>query len=131
MRKSLLMLFLLALLLILSNGISTCEEVDLTGTWVGETEVPDSPEPDKLTLVLEKVEGKYAGTISDELGFADEAEIEDVEFKDNELTFSFTIFDGTDYQQVHCSMTVEGNKMSGYWELDDGTSSSVELTKVE
>lgn len=129
MKKTPSILALLAFLLILTCGISFCEEIDLSGTWVGTTEVPDTPEPDKLTLVLEKMDGEYSGTISDSLGFAGDAECEDIEFKENTLTFNFTIYTGDEYMQVYATMKVDGDKMSGYWEMEDGSSSSVELER--
>ncbi len=124
-------LSLLAFLLILSYGISFCQEIDLSGTWEGTTEVPDTPEPDQLTLVLEKIDGEYSGTINDSLGFAEDAELEDIEYKNNTLTFTFTIFNGFEYVKIYTTVTVEGNKMSGSWESEDGNSSPVELEKKD
>ena len=131
MKRITLFLAMLAFLLTLSYGISFCQEVDLSGTWEGTTEVPDSPEPNQLTLVLEKIDGEYSGTVNDSLGFAEDAELEDVEFKDNTLTFTFTIFDGFEYSAIYATLTVEGNKMSGNWESEDGTSGPVELVKKD
>ena len=122
---------LIAFLLMFSYGISFCQEVDLSGTWEGTTEVPDAPEPVQLTVVIEKIDGEYSGTINDSLGFAEDAEMEDIKFEDNTLTFSFTIFDGFEYSTVYATMTVEGNRMSGNWESEDGTSGPVELVKKE
>ncbi len=124
-------LSVLAFLLILSYGISFCQEVDLSGTWEGTTEVPDTPEPNQLTLVLDTIDGEYSGTINDSLGFAEDAELEDIEYKDNTLTFTFTIFNGFEYVKIYTTVTVEGNKMSGSWESEDGNSSPVELKKKD
>ena len=131
MKRTASILSLLAFLLILSYGISFCQEVDLSGTWKGTTEVPDAMEPDEVTLVLEKIGEEYSGTISDSLGFAEEAELENIEFKDNTLTFSFTIFDGFEYMTVYTTLTVEGDKMSGYWETEDGSSAPIELERKD
>jgi len=131
MKKITSILSLLAFLLTLSYGISFCQEVDLSGTWEGTTEVPDAPEPDQITLVLEKTDGEYSGTFTDSLGFAEDAELEDIEFKGNTLTFSFTIFDGFEYGTIYATLTVEGNKMSGNWESEDGNSGPVELEKKD
>jgi hypothetical protein len=131
MKRKVTLLALLTFLLTLCCGIYFCQEIDLSGTWEGKTGVPEEPEQDHLTLVLEKADGEYTGTITDTLGYADEAQLEDVEFKDNTLTFNFTIFNGTEYMQVYATLTVEGNKMSGYWETEEGTSSQVELEKID
>jgi hypothetical protein len=131
MKKITSILSLLVFLLILSYGISFCQEVDLSGTWEGTTEVPDAPEPDQITLVLEKIDGEYSGTFTDSLGFAEDAELENIELKGNALTFSFTIFNGFEYQMIYATLTVEGNKMSGNWESDDGSSGPVELKRKD
>jgi len=131
MKKITSTLSLLAFLLTLSCGISLCQEVDLSGTWEGTTEVPDSPEPNKLTLVLEKLDGEYVGTVTDSLGFAEDAELEDIELKENTLTFKFTIFDGFEYGTIYATLTVEGNKMRGNWESEDGNAGPVELEKKD
>ena len=131
MKRTASLLAMLAFLLTLSYGISFCQEVDLSGTWEGTTEVLDSPEPDQIILVLEKTDGEYSGTFTDSLGFAEDAELEDIEFKDNTLTFSFTIFDGFEYAMIYTTLTVEGNKMIGNWESEDGSSGPVELEKKD
>jgi hypothetical protein len=131
MKKITSILSLLAFFLTLSCGISFCQEVDLSGTWEGTTEVPDAPEPDKLTVVIEKIDGEYSGTINDSLGFAEDAEMEDIKFEGNTLTFSFTIFDGFEYGTIYATMTVEGDRMSGNWESEDGSSGAVELVKKD
>ncbi len=131
MKKITSVLSLFAFLLTLSCGISLSQEVDLSGTWEGKTEVPDSPEPDQLTVVIEKIDGEYRGTINDSLGFAEDAEMEDIKFEDNTLTFSFTIFDGFEYSTIYATLKVEGNRMIGNWESEEGTSGPVELVKID
>ncbi len=129
MKKATSFMALLAFLLAFSSGISFSQKVDITGTWKGETEVPDAPEPDKLTLVIEKIEGKYTGTISDSMGMLQDAKCEDIELKDNTLTLNFLVFTGEEYLSVYTTLTVEGDKMSGYWETEDGSSAAIELER--
>jgi len=129
MKKATSFMALLAFLVAFSSGISFSQEVDITGTWKGETEVPDAPEPDKLTLVIEKTEGKYTGTITDSMGMLQDAKCEDIELKDNTLTLNFYVFTGEEYLRVYTTLTVEGNKMSGYWETEDGNSAAIELDR--
>lgn len=129
MKKVTSFMVLLAFLLAFSSGISFSQQVDITGTWKGETEVPDTPEPDKLTLVIEEIEGKYSATISDSMGMLQEEKCEDIELKDSTLTFKFNVFTGEEYVRIYTTLTVEGDKMSGYWESDDGNSGAIELEK--
>lgn len=129
MRRTTSIFALIAFALALSCGISFCQEVDLSGTWEGTTEVPDMGE-DGLTLVLKKKDGEYSGTISDSLGMIEDVEIEDVEFEDNTLTFNFMVFTGEDYMRVYITLTVEGDTMSGHWETEDARSAPIELKKI-
>lgn len=129
MKKSTSFMALLAFLLAFSSGISFSQEVDITGTWKGETEVPDASEPDKLTLVIEKTEGKYSATITDSMGMLQDEKCEDIELKDDTLTFKFNVFTGEEYLSVYTTLTVEGDKMSGYWETEDGNSAAIELER--
>ena len=92
MKKLTPILTLAAFLLVLFNGAVFCQQVNLTGTWIGETTVPDEIEPDKVTLVLKKENGEYTGKVTDAFGYAMESELEEVKFKDNKLTAHFFIF---------------------------------------
>ncbi|MCK4363866.1 MAG: hypothetical protein KAW85_03625 [Candidatus Aminicenantes bacterium] len=64
-------------------------------------------------------------------GFAEDAELKDIKFKNNTLTFNFTIFNGFEYMTVYATLTVEENKMSGHWETEDGNSSTIELERKD
>ena len=119
-----LLVFLLA-----SSGWMLAQEVDITGTWVGETYVPDAPEPDQLTLVFAKKDGKWTGTFSDTMGYASEAECEEIKIEDHSLTFHFDISDGYEVQTIYVSLTVEGDSMTGAWESEVGDGAEIKLEK--
>ncbi len=130
MKKTMSFLASIALLLGLTFTAGLGQGMDLSGTWQGTTEIPDSQEVDEVILVLEKTEQGYTGTLTDSLGFAQHEEIENIEFEDSNLSFSFTIFNGEDYLQIVMHLTIDSeNSMSGYWELEDGSSSSIQLKK--
>ncbi len=129
MKKSTSIFVFFIFLLALSSGIFFCQQVDLSGKWVGQAEVPNAAEQDKLTLVLEKKEAGYTGKISDSMGMLQDTELEDIEFKDNKLTGNFLVNTGEGSLKVHMTLTVEGDKMKGKWEGEDGSSGSVELER--
>jgi len=128
MKKTTSTFALIIFIFTLSYGISFCKDIDISGTWVGKTEVPDQG-TDELTLVLEKKEGEYTGTTSDSLGMLDETECEDVEFKDSNLSFNVSISDGYSIMTVYITLTLEGDTMTGYWETEDGSTGSIKLEK--
>ena len=118
------LVIILALVLVAFTALAA---VDLSGTWKGKTEV-DGMEVE-LTMVLEKSGDTYTGKISDSAGFSDESEIRDFEFEEGKISFTFTIYNGSEYMDVTVSGQVEGDKLTGSWESEDGNSGSVEMAK--
>ena len=104
---------------------------DLSGTWVGETTVPDAGQSDEVILVLKKSESGYTGTISDTMGLIPEVAIEDITWEDNTLIFTFTATTGYDTIIVSMNLTYEEGRLVGYWQTDDGTSGDIEFQKKE
>lgn len=121
-------LFFVTLFLILLSGIVFCQNVDISGTWVGETEVPESG-VDKMSIVIEKNDEQYSAVISDSVGMFDETKCEDLEFKDDILTFHLTVDDGYQTMSIYVTLAVDGNTMSGYWETEYGASASIKMAR--
>jgi hypothetical protein len=119
-----LLVFLLA-----TSGWMLAQEVDITGTWVGETYVPDAPDPDKLTVIFAKKEGKWTGTFTDTMGFASDAPCEEIKLDGTSLTFHFEITDGYDVQTIYVALTVEGDSMTGAWENEGGEGAEIKMEK--
>ena len=126
-RKSLLVMAIF--LLMSSLVVFAAVGLDISGTWVGSAEVPNAGEPDGITMVLEKKEGSYTGTISDSMGMVSDAELEELSFEDNVLSFNFSVDTGADFLKIEVSLTVDGDSMSGAWQGEDGSSGSIELKK--
>jgi len=120
-------LFTLAVMIVVFCGLSLYA-ADISGTWIGTTEVQDYGE-DELTVVLKKTESGYEGTFTDSAGMADNAELKDIVYEGTHLTFNFEIYNGMEYQTVSCSIEVKDDTMTGSWETEDGSSGSMEMTK--
>jgi hypothetical protein len=115
-------------LLVMTSGFVFSFQADISGTWIGETEIPDQG-TDEMTLVIEKSDGDYTATISDSFGMLMDAECEDLEYKDNTLSFNITIFDGYSDMTVYITLKVEGESMAGYWETEDGNTGEITMEK--
>jgi hypothetical protein len=99
---------------------------DLSGTWIGKTEVPDIG-TDEVTLVLKKVDQGYGGTIADNQGvIAANTEIKDVAIDGDKLSFIFNLADGN---LITIKLTVAGDKMTGQWEHPEGSTGAIELVR--
>lgn len=134
MRNIKAILALAALLATLLPTVSLSAEVDLSGTWVGSTQVPDRSEPDRITLIIKKEAGDYEGTVSDSLGLIkEETALEDIEFEDNELTLSLTIpaSDGSEPKEVEAELVLEKGRLKGSWFVEDGPQGEIVLEKTK
>lgn len=129
MKKMAALLTLGSLMLLFAGGLAYAGQKDLVGTWVGETEVPDAPEPDKLTIVFALADGKLTGTFTDSVGFASEVPCEDINYEDGNLSFHFDINDGYSTVPIYVTLKVEGDSMTGYWENEEGQSSEVKMQR--
>jgi RNase P/RNase MRP subunit p29 len=110
---------------------SSAQAADLSGTWLGKTEVPETG-TDEVTLVLTKTKTGYTGTVTDALGVLNkDTEIKGVKLEGDELTFSFLIADGT--TEIVIYLTVSGEKLIGRWENpnEDGASAPIEFIKKD
>lgn len=129
MKKFTVIYALAIFVLVATMGLMFGQSIDLSGTWVGETEIPDAIEPDVMTLVITKEDGEYSAKISDSMGMLVNTECEDFEFKENELTFNCGVDTEEEFMTVYITVKVEGDTMTGFWETDDGSTGSIELTK--
>lgn len=129
MKKLTSILTLSVFLLVLFNGSVFSQRINLTGTWIGETQVPDEIEPDKVTLVLQRTEGTYTGKVTDAFGFAMESELQDVKFENNKLTANFYIFNGEEYVKISFTLTFEEGKLKGEWKSEEGDTAPITLER--
>jgi len=119
----------LIVFLLVTSGWMLAQEIDISGTWVGETYVPDASDPDKLTVVFSKQDGNWTGTFSDTMGYASEAKCEEIKIDGHSLTFYFEISDGYDVQTIYVALKVEGDAMTGAWENEGGEGAEIKLEK--
>ncbi|MBZ5495242.1 MAG: hypothetical protein LAP85_02475 [Acidobacteriia bacterium] len=120
---------LAALFLFLMTGMLLAQNADLSGTWVGDTLIPNSTDKDFLTVVLKKDGVSYSGTITDSMGMANGAALEKIKFENGTLSFQFAIFDGQQNLRVSATFKVSGDKMTGSWETESGDTGSVTLER--
>lgn len=128
MKKFTFILAFVVLMFALSSGFALCQADDISGTWVGETEVPEQG-TDELTLVLDKAGDTYTAIISDSLGMFIDAECKDLEYKDNVLTFNFSIYDVNSSMTIYVTLKVEHDTMAGQWESEEGDTGEVNMEK--
>jgi hypothetical protein len=102
---------------------------DLSGTWVGETVIPNSFDKDQVTLVLEKAGASYSGTITDSMGMASQSALENVKFENDTLTAEFMVFNGGENIRIWMTLKVSGEKLVGSWQDGGDGSGPLELVR--
>lgn len=102
--------------------------VDLSGTWTGYTLLGDGIRAE-FDLVLEKVEGGYAGKITGGTGMVPEMTIKDVTFKDLLLEFSVDFPDASGLVLIKIGLKYENDTLKGVWANPGGDSNIIELQR--
>ncbi len=112
--KALLILIPAALLIFF---LPASGDTGITGVWEGETYVPDYGQ-NKLTLEITQEDGKYAAVITDSAGYAVSTPCDDFEYQEGKITFNFPAGGGL---YVYIYLSVEGDTLEGFWEVDYGS----------
>jgi hypothetical protein len=120
--------WVLCALVLLCAGLTAASQADLTGTWLGSTQVPNVGE-DKITLVLKRDAGAYGGIVSDTAGMVAEQAIRNVTFEAGVLTFDISVDDGSATFPVHIAVKIDGDKMTGAWSTEEGESAEITLAR--
>jgi len=129
MKKSLRVpLTALAAFLVLAGSAFTQvqKKPDIVGTWLGTAVVGDGT-PIEITIVIEKVEGGYAGKLSDTAGMVPESQLREIVFKDNKLACVFDLAQGSGMTPIKIELALENETLKGFWSDPDGNSGAIEL----
>ena len=119
-------LWICVLVLLTTFSFSSTQKADLSGTWIGKTEVPNSG-TDEVTLILQKTEDGYTGIVNDSLAvIGKDTPIRDIKLEGDRLSFVFNLPDGN---WVIMKVTVAGDTMKGQWEHQEGDIGGIELTR--
>ncbi len=121
----------LAVFLLLAASSIFGQAKDPSGTWVGDTVVPNSPDKDIITMILKKGGDSYSGTISDSLGMLKGTPLEKAKFESDTISFEFVVTVGTDQVRVSMTLRMSGEKLSGTWESEDGSRGTLELSRTK
>lgn len=120
--KNAFILVLFAMTLAFPAGPLLSQSQNLSGTWVGETVVPNAVDRDQVTLVLQKDGASYSGTVTDSMGLAKDSPLENVKFENDTLTAEFMVLNGNENVRIWMTLKVSGEKLFGNWQDGgDGT----------
>jgi hypothetical protein len=122
---------LLAIFLLWGAALSFGQNKDLSGTWYGETVVPNATDKDVITMVLKKAGDSYTGTISDSLGMLNGAPLEKARFEKDTLSFEFVVLVGGRDIRTRTTLKISGEKLVGSWETEDGASGPLEMARMK
>jgi hypothetical protein len=99
---------------------------DLSGTWNGKMHIPNFG-PYEMTMVLEKTDSSYEGTVSDTMGYiAEDTVLQELKIEGNQLGCWFEM---TDDSVCYLNLTEEDGIMTGEAERAGGVVSCVFVRK--
>ena len=120
---------LVLVMLCVAAGVGTAARAaDLSGTWVGVTQVPDVGE-DRLKLELRADGDSYTGLMTDAAGIVVANPITKVKVEGALLTFDIVVNNGSAEFPVHVSFKADGDTLTGSWTTDEGMSAPMTLTR--
>jgi hypothetical protein len=119
-------LLCVATLTFLCSLTVSASAVNLAGTWVGSTDVPDVGS-DQVVLVIEKDGTGYRAIVSDSAALiAKDTPARDLKLDGDTLSFWFPLADGP---TVAIQLTVSGDTMSGGWQHEGGQTGSLSFER--
>ena len=120
---------LVAVVATLGAGMLLGQNTDLSGTWVGETMVPNSTDKDGLSLVLKKDGASYSGTMTDSMGMVNGVSLESVKFENGTLSFKFNAGPADQAMRISTTLKLANDKLVGSWVDDQGDTGALELVR--
>ena len=118
----------LALTVCAAVALAAAPAADLSGTWLGVTQVPDLGE-DQIKLVLKADGQSYTGLCTDSAGIVVPSPITNVKVEGALLTFDISVNTGGGAMPVHISLKADGDTLAGGWATDDGGTGGMTLTR--
>ena len=120
---------LLGMFLIPAIGMLPGQDQDLSGTWIGSTNVPNREDRDSLTLVLKKDGASYTGNITDSMGMLNATVLEKVKLEKDTLSFEFLAVTESGEIRVRSTLKVSKDKLAGSWETEQGDTGALEMVR--
>ena len=108
------------------------EKTGLEGTWIGEATIETEDQPNELTVVLTKKEGKLTGVMNDEFGAIDYLPLENIKVDKDNFIFEIVMPSPEGDVTIKFTMKVKGNTMEGELEaVEMGLKGTWEATKTK
>ena len=118
----------LLLVFTLTFSFGENDSVPLTGTWIGEMELPGSPHPVHLTMVILRNSDDVSLKISDALGMIQNVASGRIQIARDSLEFPYMLPDGGgEYEWIRIELRRQGKSLVGQWEDEDGNLASVKF----
>jgi len=104
-------------------------KIDICGTWTGSAVLNNGTANEEFTLLIEKKEGAYLGTISTATGMAQDAELRKIVLEGDKLSFEFDLNGDPGGDVITIEVTVAADTMAGTWASLSGQGDAIEAKK--
>jgi len=89
------------------------EPADIEGTWIGLATIEMEAEPNELTLIINKIDGKLTGVMSDQFGVIPDLSANNIKLENGVVTFDVLAAMPQGDLTIKFNMKVDGTTMKG------------------
>jgi hypothetical protein len=116
------------MVIVCATAFAATRSADLSGTWVGVTQVPNVGE-DAIKLELKADGSSYSGVMSDSAGMVAPAPVTNLKLEGSALTFDISVNNGEATFPAHITLKADGDTLVGSWATDAGDSAPLTLAR--
>jgi hypothetical protein len=124
MKRAMILLVSILFTSVMATTLYAQNAVDVSGTWVGTTDFPNTPDKDDVTLILKKQGTSFSGTIT--AGKLKDIPCEKLVFSDEDsFSFEFVLDTGDSKTRIAAKLnyesdTILGTHLMGAWSIESG-----------
>jgi hypothetical protein len=131
--KRVLRVFCLAVLIAVAPGFAASAQkaakIDICGTWSGTAVINGGAAHEDFTMIIEKKEAAYTGTITTATGLAQDTELRNIVLEGDKLRLEFDLNGDPNGDVINVEVTVAADVMTGAWSSLSGQGDAFEAKK--
>ena len=128
MKKAPLLIVTAMFFVVLVSPAISGAEADITGTWVGNTLIPNMGE-DEIVLTVKREGDAYIALLNDKFGMLQDIESTFFNYEDDRLGIKISVPGAYGMTDVTIDLTVAGDTMTGTWQTQESEKGKITLSR--